>query len=94
VDDLGGFPEAIKLTKAALHVPESGDIDIRVFPRPKSLYDQFFGESTDNSESEGQAEAAAAMVRALRPVFLEMQRLGVLPQQRQPLSMPVVPAEP
>jgi protease-4 len=94
VDDLGGFPEAIKLTKAALHLPESGDIDIRVFPRPKSLYDQFFGESPDNSQSEGQAEAAAAMVRALRPVFLEMQRLGVLPQQRQPLSMPVVPAEP
>lgn len=94
VDELGGFPEAVKLTKAALHLGDNQDIDIRVFPRPKTLYEQLFGEGADNSEREGDAQAAAAMVRALQPVFRQMRQLGMIPGKQQPLSMPPIATEP
>lgn len=94
VDELGGYPEAIKLTKAALHLSESQDIDIKVFPRPKSAYEQFFGEGADNSEDEGQAQVLVEMVRTLQPVMRQMRAAGLIPHRREPLEMPEVVTEP
>ncbi len=67
VDELGGFPEALALAKKAAHIPASEDVNLQVFPRPKTtlqtLLDALAGEKPESSEPDA---AAATLVRALR----------------------------
>lgn len=91
VDELGGFPVALKLAKEAASIPESEDVYLRVFPARRSTYDAFFGESPDNSEREASAIALAETLKAIQPVVQKLKAIeaGEKPAQ---LRMPAVKA--
>ncbi|MCI0485414.1 MAG: signal peptide peptidase SppA [Blastocatellia bacterium] len=89
VDELGGFPVALKLAKAAAGIPEGENVRLKVFPAKKSTLDVFFGESPDSSEREG---AAVALTRALRVIQPLARRVRMLDGRtpRGVLTMPEV----
>jgi protease-4 len=92
VDELGGYPVAIKLAKEAASIPESEEVYLRVFPAKKSTYEAFFGESPDNSEREASVAAVAETLKALQPVVQKLKAIeaGEKPAQ---LRMPAVKAK-
>ena len=92
VDEVGGFPMALKLAKEAASIPESEGIYLRVFPAKKSTYEAFFGESPDSSEREATAAALAETLRAIQPVVQKLKAIeaGEKPAQ---LRMPAVKAK-
>ncbi len=95
VDELGGFPVALKLAKEAAKL--EGPVRVEVFPRKKGAAEvlaEMLGEKQgDNSED----EAAGVRVTApWEPVFEQTRvlyqlgaKLGVVGERRQRLSAPV-----
>jgi protease-4 len=80
VDELGGFPEALRLAKQSAHIPAAEEVNIQVFPQKKSafqvLMDTLSGESPESSE---QGAEAATLIRALRvvqPVARQLRPIG------------------
>ena len=69
VDELGGYPAALRLAKLAAKIPESEDVNLRVFPRKKSTLEalaaQIGGEQPESSERDA---AQTALIDALRLV--------------------------
>jgi protease IV len=69
VDELGGFPVALRLAKEAAGIPEDADIRLKIFPPEKTsvrkILEQLLGRGEESSE--GQA-AAVALRRALQMV--------------------------
>jgi protease-4 len=75
VDELGGLSTALRLAKKAANIPDTEDVKLQVFPRPKSPIEQLLGGPRENSEP-----AVAAIARALetaRPVVRQLDALGV-----------------
>ena len=85
VDELGGFPTALSLTKQAAGIPESEDVKIRVFPAKRSAFDAFFGETPDSSERQ-------TMIGTLKVLQPFARRLRMLDggTRRGVLSMPEI----
>ncbi|HET8675808.1 MAG TPA: signal peptide peptidase SppA [Blastocatellia bacterium] len=92
VDEVGGFPMALKLAKEAASIPESEGVYLRVFPAKKGTYEAFFGASPDSSEREATAAALAETLRAIQPVVQKLKAIeaGEKPAQ---LRMPAVKAK-
>jgi protease IV len=69
VDELGGFPVALRLAKAAAGIPEDADIHMKVFPAEKTSVRRVLEKLLDRGaeSSEGQA-ATVALTRALQAV--------------------------
>jgi len=69
VDELGGFPEALRLAKEAAGIPEDADIRMKVFPAEKTSVRRVLEKLLDRGEdsSEGQA-AIVALTRTLQIV--------------------------
>src|SRR5438132_4898165 len=57
VDELGGFPEALKLAKKAAGIPEQEEVKLEVFPRKKNIVETLLASSPDNSEKEATTQA-------------------------------------
>ena len=75
VDELGGLTTALRLAKKAANIPDTEDVKLQVFPRPKSPIEQLLGGPRENSEP-----AVAAIARALetaRPLVRQLDALGV-----------------
>ena len=89
VDELGGFPVALKLAKNAAGIPESENVRLKLFPAKKSRLDVFFGDEPDSSEREG---VSAAFTRALKVIQPLARRVRMLDSQdrRGVLTMPEV----
>ncbi len=64
VDELGGFPTAIRLARELAEIPEDEPVRLQLFPKPKSTYDllmaQLRGERPSSSE-----DAAIELLREL-----------------------------
>jgi protease-4 len=98
VDELGGFPVALRLAKEAAGIPEGEKVRLKAFPRKKTAFESLFGERPDNSDREGaevMSERAAmedALTRALKviqPIARQVRALG--PNARRGvLAMPEV----
>jgi protease-4 len=76
VDELGGLSTALRLAKKAAGIPDTEDVKIQVFPRPKSPLQQVLAGPRENSEP---ATATTAVVRALeaaRPVARQLEAIG------------------
>lgn len=90
VDELGGYPAAIKLVKQAIKVGDTDDIHLRVFPRKKTTFEALSalleGDQSDSSESR-QAEVAARMITELQPVFKVLRAINGA-EDRGVLAMP------
>ncbi len=67
VDELGGFPVAIRLAREAAGIDPEARIRLKLLPRPRSTWEQLFGEKPDSSEGRSFA-ALGRMVRTLRPL--------------------------
>jgi protease IV len=73
VDELGGLSTALRLAKKAGGIPDTEDVKIQVFPRPKSPVEQVLAGPRENSEP------ATVVVRALeaaRPVVRQLDAIG------------------
>jgi protease-4 len=89
VDELGGFPTALRLAKQAARIPDSEEVNIQVFPKKKSKWQALSDLiSSETPESSDQDTGAAALVRVLRivqPVARQLRavtgRAGVLEMQ-------------
>ena len=76
VDELGGFDEALKLTKKAAGIPDSEDVNLRVFPEKKPFWQLLTGEKPPNSDHEAARQALVEVMNLVQPVAQKLQILG------------------
>ncbi len=96
VDELGGFDTALRLAKQAAKIPESEEVKLRTYPRPKRLIETLLaigkrGEDEVSTESAA-TEAALRTLESLQPMVRQMQ--AVMGAETEVLSMPPVSMEP
>jgi len=77
VDELGGFPVALRLAREAAGIAEDADVELRVFPRPRSLWERIREEDPASSEEEVVAALVRRLVEAARPVARLGRQLGL-----------------
>ena len=79
VDELGGFPAALRLAKQAAGIAEDAPVQVKLFPEQQTLVDTLL------SRLQGREEAAASpttvalrqVMQAVQPVIRMGQRLGL-----------------
>ena len=78
VDELGGYDTALKLAKKAAGVPESDDVKIVVFPRPKTFYQSVIERrGPDNSDKEAVGQTLARILQMVQPVARQLDAVGI-----------------
>ena len=79
VDELGGYPTALRLARQAAHLAPDADVEVREYPRPRNAFEEIFAQDRDNSDEEG-----AGVVRALaklQPLLRALRDAGVLGEE-------------
>jgi protease-4 len=89
VDALGGFDVALRVVREEAGLPADAEIELRVYPRPKTPYEAFFGEPPESSEARAAAQAAARLIEAVRPIGEVIDRLEQKPGE-QTLKAPEI----
>lgn len=91
VDELGGMDVAVRLAKQLVGVPESTDLEVEVFPKPKNPLDQILQRLRGREGSSSEQEAALRMMlETARPLIKQAQKLGVGSDQHENvLAMPL-----
>jgi len=87
VDELGGFSAALRLAKKAAGIPESEEVNLRVFPPKRGTLELLIDRLLDL----GAQTATARAFELLQPLAV---RLRPLAQPAGALSMPLVAANP
>ncbi len=78
VDELGGYDTALKLAKKAGGVPESEDVKIAVYPRPKTFFESVIERrGPDNSDKEAVGQTLAKILRVVQPVARQLDAVGI-----------------
>jgi protease-4 len=92
VDELGGFPVALRLAKEAAKIGPDESVRLQQFPAKKSPFQALFGDSSESSEDEG-TQAMVSALRFVQPVARRLRALGLL-QEPDVLRLPpdAVPA--
>lgn len=93
VDELGGFPEALKLAKKAAGLSESEEVELKVYPPKKTPFQLLFEEPPDSSDPRAAAEAWVRTLKAIQPVARQIKMLGIGADPGV-LTMPPVTAHP
>jgi protease-4 len=92
IDELGGYPVAIRLVKSAINVKDTDSIQIRVFPRKKTTFEaiseKISGDEGESSESPA-AILALRMAERVRPLVRLLDSAG-LGHHSEVLSMPPI----
>ena len=90
VDELGGYPIALKLVKQAIKLKESDDVTLRVFPKKKTTLEAIMARLNNQDESESsEAKQAELMLRVLDEVRPALKALRTMQGgDAQVLSMP------
>jgi protease-4 len=92
VDELGGFPAAIRLAKQAAGIPLDREIELRLFPRPKHtvelLMEQLTGSGTPPNSGDAAAAVVAEALQRLQPLGAAASGIGLL-GGRGVLEMPL-----
>lgn len=88
VDELGGFPAALRLARKAAGLADDAPVRLKLFPAPKSTLDLILTDGRESSER----QAAAALLRrvssAVRPIEPAARALGLTPSPGV-LAMPL-----
>jgi protease-4 len=83
VDELGGFPVALRLAKKAAGIPEDVTIRLKVFPPQKTflqaLAERLLGEDKSSNEEEASTAALTRVLRMLQPLVRLARELGLGP---------------
>ena len=78
VDELGGYDTALKLAKKAAGIPESDDVKIVVYPKPKTLLQTLIQRGgADNSDKEALGQTLAKILQDVQPVARELNAVGI-----------------
>ena len=93
VDELGGYPEALKLAKQAAKIPEKESIKLKIFPPRKTPFEMIFEQDRDDDPDEAAVAAVMQGLKALQPLMRQVRMLG-LGSDPGVLSMPPVEAQP
>jgi protease IV len=80
VDELGGFPVALRLAKEAAKIPAGEKVRVTVFPRERTPFEQLSERMSGEGEDESSFTALVRLVEPLRPLLrqVEAERQGVL----------------
>jgi protease-4 len=100
VDELGGFDTAVQAVKKSINLADSDDINLKVFPKRKKLYELLLPRAAESSENDASARALAAMLQSVQPVAQKLHALGVSAEQDRSqdrgenvLTMPEIEAQ-
>ena len=99
VDEIGGFPTAIRLAKQAAGIPQEVRIELRPFPRPKHtvelLLEQVMGRGTPSNSGDAAVALVAETLRRLQPLGATAAGVGLV-AGRGVLEMqrPIAPLQP
>ena len=79
VDELGGFPTALRLAKQAAGIEEDAPVQVKLFPEQKTLVDTVLSRLQGREEAAAGPTAAALrqVMQAVQPVIDMGQRLGL-----------------
>lgn len=89
VDELGGFPEAIRLAREAAEISADASIHLKQFPERLPPLERLLQELALSAETD---PALARLVRTIQPVARVLSRMGLLSDQPQVLRMADEPA--
>ena len=80
VDELGGFPAALRLAKEAAKIPAAEKVKVAVFPRERTPFETLAAKLSGEEEDESSFTALVALLEPLRPLLrqVEAERRGVL----------------
>ena len=73
VDELGGFPAALKLAKEAAKIPAGEKVKVTVFPREKNPFEQLSERLSGEEEGESSFTALVRLVEPLRPLLRQVE---------------------
>ena len=83
VDELGGYDTALKLAKKAAGIPESDEVKVVVYPRPKTLLEALVERrGADNSDKEAIAQTLARILQDVQPVARKLKAVGIAREDR------------
>ena len=83
VDELGGYDTALKLAKKAAGIPESDEVKVVVYPRPKTLFEALVQRrGADNSDKEAVAQTLARILQDVQPVARELNAVGITRKEK------------
>jgi protease-4 len=95
VDELGGYPTALKLVKEA--IKETGDVRLRIYPKQKSTVEALMAQLTGEEQGESSESAATVStatlgsgMEELRPVLRLLKALSPREADAGVLAMPPV----
>jgi protease IV len=81
VDELGGYDTALKLAKKEAGIPDSDEVKVVVYPRPKTLFETLLQRrGPDNSDKE--AVALARILQDVQPVARELDAVGITRKEK------------
>lgn len=88
VDELGGWPVALRLARESAGLAADAAIELRTYPKDQTLINQLLGDGPDNSESPAAVQAQIQLINDLRPVAQELKALGLGPGSHGVLATP------
>jgi len=90
VDELGGYPVALKLVKQAIKLKESDDVTLRAFPKKKTTFEALMARLNSQEEGESsEAKQAELMLHVLEEVRPAIKALRAIQgTDAEVLSMP------
>ena len=84
VDELGGYDTALKLAKKAAGIPESDEVKIVVYPRPKTLLQSVIARNgADNSDKDALGQTLARILQVVQPVARQLDAVGIKSREDQ-----------
>jgi len=94
VDELGGFPEALRLAKQVAKIPEKEEVNLKVYPPKRTPFQMLFEEGPHSSDPEEAAMTALARdLKMIQPYIRRIKMLAMGPESGV-LSMPPVEGQP
>jgi protease-4 len=83
IDELGGYDTALKLAKMAAGIPDSNEVRVVVYPRPKTLFESLVQRrGPDNSDKEAVAQTLARILQDVQPVARELDAAGITRKEK------------
>ncbi|MBO0736180.1 MAG: signal peptide peptidase SppA [Alphaproteobacteria bacterium] len=89
VDELGGYPVALRLAKEAARLPPEAPFTLTVFPREETLPERLYNRLAGKEREEG-GVSAGSIERSLQPIQPLLQRLEAAFEAPGVLTMPPI----
>jgi hypothetical protein len=87
VDEVGGFPAALKLVKQLAKIAESEDVELKVYPKKKTTMEGLVAMLEGDERESSEQEAAARALALLRPAARALRALGGADRRESVLEM-------